>query len=123
MSRFGRFPVLAVPASRQGMPRLTIRRSRLVFGVSIARNFIRSRLLANPTMMEKFGPRRSGRSTISLGQHWPTIIQHHFLLPANASFNVAANALVTAAITLNYKTMKVDTICAILQARGFTVTN
>ncbi|MDH5724789.1 MAG: M36 family metallopeptidase, partial [Nitrospira sp.] len=51
------------------------------------------------------------------------IVQHHFLLPANATFNVAANALVTAAINLNYKTVKVDTIRAILRARGFTVTN
>ncbi len=51
------------------------------------------------------------------------IIQRHFLLPANATFNVAANVLATAAITLNYKTMKVDTIRVILRARGFTVTN
>ncbi|UVT21663.1 MAG: M36 family metallopeptidase [Nitrospira sp.] len=51
------------------------------------------------------------------------IIQHHFLLPANATFNIAANALVTTAITLNYKSMKVDAIRTILRARGFTVTN
>jgi Zn-dependent metalloprotease len=50
------------------------------------------------------------------------ILQHHFLISADASFNQAANALVTAAINLGYSTAEVDAIRAILRARGFTVT-
>jgi len=50
------------------------------------------------------------------------ILQHHFLLPANASFNTAANALVTAAVNLGYTNAEVDSIRSILQARGFIVT-
>ena len=50
------------------------------------------------------------------------ILQHHFLLTADTSFNQAANALVTAAIGLGYPPSQVNTIRTILQNRGFTVT-
>ena len=50
------------------------------------------------------------------------ILQAHFLLSPSASFNQGANALVTAAINLGYKTSEVNSIRAILQNRGFTVT-
>jgi Zn-dependent metalloprotease len=50
------------------------------------------------------------------------ILQHHFLLTADTSFNQAANALVTAAINLRYSRSNVNAIRTILQNRGFTVT-
>ena len=50
------------------------------------------------------------------------ILQHHFLLTAGASFNQAANALVTAASNLHYTTREVNAIKSILQNRGFAVT-
>lgn len=50
------------------------------------------------------------------------ILQHHFLLTANTSFNQAANALVTAAINLGYNPPDVNAIRTTLQNRGFTVT-
>jgi hypothetical protein len=50
------------------------------------------------------------------------ILQHHFLLPVNASFNDAANALVTAALSLGYSATEINRIRSILQARGFAVT-
>lgn len=50
------------------------------------------------------------------------ILQHHFLLTADASFDQAANALVTAAINLLYSPTEVNTIRTILQNRGLTVT-
>lgn len=50
------------------------------------------------------------------------ILQHHFIIPANASFNQAANALVTSAINLDYGPKVVNSIRTILRARGFTVT-
>lgn len=50
------------------------------------------------------------------------ILQHHFLLTADTSFNQAANALVTAAINLRYSRSDVNAIRTILQNRGFTVT-
>lgn len=50
------------------------------------------------------------------------ILQHHFLLTADTSFNQAANALVTAATNLGYSSRDVNTIRRILQNRGFTVT-
>ena len=50
------------------------------------------------------------------------ILQHHFLLTADTSFNQAANALVTAAIGLGYPPSQVNTIRTILRDRGFTVT-
>lgn len=50
------------------------------------------------------------------------ILQHHFLLTPDTSFNQAANALVTAAIGLRYPLSQVNTIRTILRNRGFTVT-
>ena len=50
------------------------------------------------------------------------ILQHHFLLTADTTFNQAANALVAAAINLGYRQAEVSAIRAILQNRGFTVT-
>ena len=50
------------------------------------------------------------------------ILQHHFLLTTSATFNQAANALVTAAINLGYTTTEVNNIRTILKNRGFTVT-
>ena len=50
------------------------------------------------------------------------ILQHHFLINANATFNQAANALVTAAINLGYTASEVLSIRQILTNRGFTVT-
>src|SRR5262249_46165542 len=50
------------------------------------------------------------------------ILQHHFQIPADASFDVAANALVNAAINLGYPSSEVGTIRSILLARGFAVT-
>jgi Zn-dependent metalloprotease len=50
------------------------------------------------------------------------ILQHHFLLPANATFNQAANALVTSAIGLRLSPGAVSSIRTILRSRGFTVT-
>ena len=50
------------------------------------------------------------------------ILQHHFLLTADASFNQAANALVTTAINLLYSPTEVNTIRTIMQNRGFMVT-
>jgi Zn-dependent metalloprotease len=50
------------------------------------------------------------------------VLQHHFLLTADTSFNQAANALVTAAIGLGYPPSQVNTIRTILRNRGFTVT-
>lgn len=50
------------------------------------------------------------------------ILQHHFLINSNATFNQAANALVTAAINLGYTASEVQSIRQILTNRGFTVT-
>jgi Zn-dependent metalloprotease len=50
------------------------------------------------------------------------ILQHHFLINTNATFNQAANALVTAAINLGYTAAEVQSIRQILTNRGFTVT-
>jgi fungalysin/thermolysin propeptide/fungalysin metallopeptidase (M36) len=50
------------------------------------------------------------------------ILQHHFCLTANTSFNQAANALVTAAIHLGYSPKEVNEIRDILKLRGFAVT-
>ena len=62
------------------------------------------------------------RSAIGVGKTDTVVLQHHFLLTAGASFNQAANALVTAAINLRYTTKEVNAIRSILQSRGFTVT-
>ncbi len=50
------------------------------------------------------------------------ILQHHFLLAAAATFNQAANALVTSAIGLRLSSTAVGSIRTILRNRGFTVT-
>lgn len=50
------------------------------------------------------------------------ILQHHFMINVNATFNEAANALVTAAINLNLPATEVETVRTILRNRGFTVT-
>lgn len=50
------------------------------------------------------------------------IIQHHFLLGTNPSFNTAANALVTAANNLGYTSTECAAVKTHLQNRGFTVT-
>ena len=50
------------------------------------------------------------------------VLEHHFLLSPGASFNEAADALVTAAVALGYRTHEVNAIRTILRARGFTVT-
>jgi Zn-dependent metalloprotease len=62
------------------------------------------------------------RTAIGAGKADTVILQHHFLLTAAASFNQAANALVTAAVNLHYTTKEVNAIRSILQNRGFTVT-
>lgn len=49
------------------------------------------------------------------------ILQHHFALTADSSFNQAANALVGAARDLHYSTPETDAIRTILTNRGFTV--
>ena len=50
------------------------------------------------------------------------ILQHHFLLTRDASFNQAADALVKAAIDLHYPNPDINAIRTILRNRGFTVT-
>jgi len=62
------------------------------------------------------------RTAIGAGKADMVILQHHFLLTVDASFNQAANALVTAAINLHYTPKEVSAIRSILQNRGFTVT-
>jgi hypothetical protein len=62
------------------------------------------------------------RVAISAAKADTVILQHHFLLTADTSFNQAANALVTAAINLGYNPPAVNAIRTILQNRGFTVT-
>jgi len=61
------------------------------------------------------------RTAIGAGKSDTVILQHHFLLTAGASFNQAANALVTAASNLQYTTREVNAIRSILQNRGFAV--
>ena len=62
------------------------------------------------------------RTAIGAVKSDTVILQHHFLLTAGASFNQAANALVTAASNLHYTTREVNAIKSILQNRGFAVT-
>jgi Zn-dependent metalloprotease len=62
------------------------------------------------------------RAAISAAKADAAILQHHFLLTTDASFNQAANALVTAAINLGYSQQTLNTIRTILRNRGFTVT-
>ena len=62
------------------------------------------------------------RGEISAARADTIILQHHFLLTEDASFNQAADALVTAAINLGYQPPVVNQIRTILRNRGFTVT-
>ncbi|HMS83932.1 MAG TPA: M36 family metallopeptidase [Nitrospira sp.] len=62
------------------------------------------------------------RGAIGASKADMVILQHHFLLTDDTSFNQAANALVTAAIGLGYSTSDVNIIRTVLQNRGFTVT-
>ena len=62
------------------------------------------------------------RGAITAAKADTVILQHHFLLTIDTSFNQAANALVTAAINLGYNPPAVNAIRTILQNRGFTVT-
>jgi len=50
------------------------------------------------------------------------VLQHHFLIGTDPSFNEAANALVTAAQGLGYTNNLINAIRTILRNRGFTVT-
>jgi Zn-dependent metalloprotease len=50
------------------------------------------------------------------------ILQHHFLITVSASFNEAANALVTAGINLGFTATELSQMRTILRNRGFTVT-
>lgn len=50
------------------------------------------------------------------------ILQHHFLLAKNATFNQACDAMVTSAIHLGFSSGEVAAIKSILRERGFTVT-
>jgi hypothetical protein len=50
------------------------------------------------------------------------VLQHHFIIAPDATFNQAANALVTSAIALGYANNQVNAIRTILRNRGFTVT-
>jgi hypothetical protein len=62
------------------------------------------------------------RGAITAAKADTVILQHHFLLTIDTSFNQAANALVTAAINLGYTRAERNAIRTILQNRGFTVT-
>lgn len=62
------------------------------------------------------------RGSIGAAKADKVVLQAHFLIGPTASFNDGANALVTAAKNLGYKTNEVNAIRTILQNRGFTVT-
>ena len=62
------------------------------------------------------------RGAITAAKADTVILQHHFLLTPDASFNQAANALITAAINLGYSQATVNEIRTILKNRGFSVT-
>jgi Zn-dependent metalloprotease len=62
------------------------------------------------------------RTSIGATKADKLILQHHFLISVSASFNEAANALVTAGISLGYNTTELNSIRTILRNRGFTVT-
>jgi len=61
------------------------------------------------------------RGAIGAAKADKVVLQAHFLVSADASFNEAANALVTAAQGLGYTSTEVNAIRSLLQARGFTV--
>jgi ribulose bisphosphate carboxylase small subunit len=50
------------------------------------------------------------------------VLQHHFIIAPDATFNQAADALVTSAIALGYTNAQVNSVRTILRDRGFTVT-
>ena len=62
------------------------------------------------------------RGSVGAAKADKLILQHHFLLTTGASFNQAANALVTAAKSLGFTTAQLNSIRTILRNRGFTVT-
>lgn len=62
------------------------------------------------------------RAAIGATRADKAILQAHFLLTPTASFNQGANALVTAALSLDYTPAQVNSIRTILRNRGFTVT-
>ncbi|MGB4067575.1 MAG: PepSY domain-containing protein [Nitrospira sp.] len=62
------------------------------------------------------------RAAIGATKADTVVLQHHFLLTPDTSFNQAADALVTAATGLGYSATDVNAIRTILQNRGFTVT-
>jgi Zn-dependent metalloprotease len=62
------------------------------------------------------------RGAIGAAKSDRLVLQHHFLLSPGASFNEAANALVTAAVALGYRAGEIRAIRTILSDRGFTVT-
>lgn len=62
------------------------------------------------------------RGAITAAKADKVILQHHFLLTPDTSFNQAANALVNAALGLGYSASEVTAIRTILRNRGFTVT-
>jgi Zn-dependent metalloprotease len=62
------------------------------------------------------------RGAIGAAKADKLILQHHFLLTVSASFNEAANALVTAGINLGLTTTELGQIRTVLRNRGFTVT-
>jgi Zn-dependent metalloprotease len=61
------------------------------------------------------------RASIGATKADKVVLQAHFLLAANATFNQGANAIVTAATSLGYTTSEVSSIKTILRNRGFTV--
>ncbi|MBH0200847.1 MAG: hypothetical protein HP496_00735 [Nitrospira sp.] len=61
------------------------------------------------------------RAAIGATKADTVILQHHFDLTHDTSFDQAANALVTAAINLGYSASEVSAILTILQNRGLTV--
>lgn len=62
------------------------------------------------------------RAAIGAAKADKVILQHHFLLTTDASFNQSANALVTAALNLGYNQKDLNDIRTILRDRGFTLT-
>jgi hypothetical protein len=62
------------------------------------------------------------RSTFGGARADTLILQHHFLVAPSGTFNQAANALVTAAKNLGYRSSELSTLRTILTRRGFTIT-
>ena len=68
-------------------------------------------------MMERCGPQI--RAALGVDKADRVILQHHFLLPKNASFNTAANALIQMACGLKYNPSEISNLSQILKSRGF----